>query len=481
MKLDKNVVIYSIVSIFIIVLGVAIESMLRDEDVINLWGILSIIIVLVSVFMWYMKYKTLNSLYLICFIFCYIFWTGQILLKVLGVEDYSKIAYETSKLINTVRYSVTSMVFMHIGAMSATKKSVNYGFKDFEKNINKRALKITGIILLFISAPFYFYNLYALVRTSLTYGYMALYGYDGESFNTSALGILGNLKLFFIPSLFMLLTVYKNKTIIRKMISIGIIVLAGILYLIGTRFSAVSLLIAYGWYYCTSIKKINGKNILVLLSILVVIAVTTNAIAVFRNRKEKSIQTLMESIEETKSENFVFSLVKEMGGSMKALYYTMSFVPSTQEYSYGYTYFASIMSIIPSQLMGGYSFANTADLPTWLMNKMQINYGPGFSIVAETYYNFGQIGSVMIFLIGIIFAKLYENRRYENDQILIRNTFIAIAFEFSISTIRNTTLLLFRNIFYYIIIPMVFISFIKMILSNGEKKHEKNNNFYTNL
>lgn len=130
---------------------------------------------------------------------------------------------------------------------------------------------------------------------------------------------------------------------------------------------------------------------------------------------------------------------------------TMEIVPEREEFRYGSSYLYSATSIIPNlgfwDLHPAMKYGNLND---WLQNAMSLNYGPGYSIVAEAYINFGNLGFLMMMFLGYVFGLVFNiNIRDKRNPLLI-----VLAFVFCfliIKTVRNSFLATVRSIFYYII------------------------------
>ncbi|HHY99522.1 MAG TPA: O-antigen polysaccharide polymerase Wzy, partial [Tissierellia bacterium] len=172
--------------------------------------------------------------------------------------------------------------------------------------------------------------------------------------------------------------------------------------------------------------------------------------------------------------NLVISSLLELGGTVYAFILTRRAVPSMEGFHYGLSYLASILMVIPSQLMGGFSFAKYAALDIWLQNIHHMGYGPGFSLTAETYYNFGWVGGILFsFVIGYFFTKMFNLRSKNKNKnevlrllslIFLYNSIIVARFPF-----HNTV----RNILYIYLIPY----FLIMLLYNRKQKDRIKTNF----
>lgn len=90
-----------------------------------------------------------------------------------------------------------------------------------------------------------------------------------------------------------------------------------------------------------------------------------------------------------------------------------------------------------------------------LEKKVGLSYGIGYSLVAESYYNFGTYGFLTFIPFGFLLSNLFQPRE-RNTSIANESqiAFISILFSLTLMSVRGTSELLFKNIFYYYIIPM---------------------------
>lgn len=93
-----------------------------------------------------------------------------------------------------------------------------------------------------------------------------------------------------------------------------------------------------------------------------------------------------------------------------------------------------------------------------------MDYGPGYSLIAESYYNFGWFGIVAMFFLGVIIQKCFTNKKVDDKRVLY-DAEICIVLYFLTLVVRNSLALFFRNIFFGVLLPIIFIN----ILSKSKK------------
>ena len=303
----------------------------------------------------------------------------------------------------------------------------------------------------------YFSELMLNLYNSIQFGYIGMF--ENRPRYDAVGNILSNLKMFFVPGMLMLLVANKQSKYKRALI-ITLPVIAAILFLAtGGRAEAIALSVALFWIYKTELKSINVKRFLILVLIAFLAIKIFNAIAIFRLLDDRSIGAFFELlfIGGHSSASGFADILNEFGFNIFSLYHTMTIVPSLQGFSFGYTYVAALLAIVPSLFFGGYSFSDAAALHDWLQKQLSLDYGPGYSIVAESYYNFGWLGFVAVALLGYVFIKMTTNRQTDPSFRSLQNVFIATVLYASLFMARDISLLIFRKYFYMVLIPFLII------------------------
>jgi hypothetical protein len=108
----------------------------------------------------------------------------------------------------------------------------------------------------------------------------------------------------------------------------------------------------------------------------------------------------------------IYSSLREFGDTFKTLCFAIDFIPNYSAHNYGKTYIFGLLNIFPKL---------PSELAEYLKNDFTfVNAFPesyrtniGGSYLGELYYNFGSIGSVFAFLIGLFIG--YINNRIEEN------------------------------------------------------------------
>lgn len=417
--------------------------------------------------------KLFNKYAIFIFAF-YLYMFGNVLLFSLGIiniEDLRK-NYNIEAINQCLLYATLSFYFFTLPVLLFKNSPPTISEKYYNLDyFTKKSVSIIGGILLLISMPIYWENVIDFVTTALTSGYAANY-IDN---NDSSAGISGNLMIFYVPMSVMLLVNCNRK--LYKYLFLSLLIIPALSYMfVGGRGQAMSLLLCAIFLWLTEIIESRNKG-KYLLIVVIIGFLLLGLFSTLREIRDYSLGSPAEIISIFLDNNLlegIISTIKEMGSTIYIWLEVEHIVPTSFNWGYGYSYLASILACIPSNLVG-YSFANDAALDVWLTEVSGANYGLGFSTFAETYYNFGYFGIILIFFVGLfVFWMLSGNISSWLDY-KYRNAISAIALYIFVNTARNSLALSVRNICYGILIPMLLIYILRkiLILKRGNRVEKK--------
>ncbi len=431
---------------------------------IHLLGYVALVQFVYIILSWYYIEKSMFNAYVVFVIALYAFNLGQPILEAFGLvaESRDLLRNETSFGISYRMYYAATYIGMlftlafHFGAIYSLKKKTiqlsTFAVKDrVTFNYKMEAIWKSGIIILIITLPFYFYNIFEKIGVVLIYGYGGLYDDNvGNKYITM-------ISSYYTPALIALFFVseyFKRKVNLIRGVIIFTVLLPPLL--LGGRSDAMIifavLLIIYMLYYKLNVKRIvlMGCSLYILLFVFGIIAKT-------RNDTNKSQALYVNTIKDMNT-NPVSETLTEMGYSLYPMAHTYDIIPKNIDYKLGESYFYAFSSLIPNIGFWNVHPAKLkADLGDWLMKYNNLGYGPGYSIIAEAYYNFGFCGFFVFLLSGYLYCHLFQyvkrEKMFENPFLLI---IALIFFWLSIKTVRNSFLATVRN-FFYVCLPIYFI------------------------
>lgn len=411
---------------------------------------------------------------LILFLFCY----GQSICWIFGLENF----YKNLLLRESVEFIIKSQVYtllfinlFHIGALFFSRNDYMIEEKNqFEESDNK-ALYTVGIIILLISLPAFLINIFSTIELVINYGYGGLY--NNKPNYSRIVNILMYASKYFEPAIIcILVSKYNNKKIRKILLCIFLLNVVINLYIGGRSGAAVSVLciICISHYL---IKPINFKRVIIYSIVGYLFIGALSATAMFRGQAHRGISDFI-TVFFSSGLDSVSNLIGELGWSMTSIGYTMNFVPSIEGFRLGSTYLYGLFTIIPN--LGFWDIHPStvnAQLGNWLQDMLNISYGPGYTMIAESYINFSWWGlGVALILGGIIGYVLSRVNRETAKYKLSSTAFIMVLLSIGLKPlVRSCSVVAFREIIYvgggiYILYRFIRISYRKKYLNKIKKQ-----------
>lgn len=393
-------------------------------------AIFSLIVFFVNTIFYMKEYKySLQligmNLSMLCFFFgqCYIYLLGE---KDLYIFYFSKGNYKL--ILETFFYSLQFIIVFNIGIGIADKLRRNTKKKEIKSNKIRKLLRYLLIFLILINIIIIMFIIFIFL--------------NGRYYKVSHLSnieiIFKELRYFFNFYLLFLCVNKKYKN--NKYYKLLFLLLASSLFCFGSRSLAVGLLLSYLLYeYIIENKKINVKWILLLLLVIILIPV----FSFIRVGERFNIKMLKE---------IPILLLKELGFSAVPTIIIIKNVPFIKNFEYGKSFCDALARVLRIDRI----FYHVNEYGSEVVTKLEnMNWGLGYSLVAEGYSNFGKYISVFALIIGIFYGFFLIIKDNEN----IRGKFITIIsieiLYFSVRSDFSYTVLL---LFYYVILFKVIIS-----------------------
>ena len=388
------------------------------------------------------------SPYIIFLVCLYLFSFGQSFLYAFRISpERDLIGYmgiTSNQIFRAQVDTLTMLAFFHIGALARQKQSrIVNTISPFKHIIQQKRLKQIGWLLLVISIVPYYIELIRNAILSILFGYGTLYEQEVKIGISNIQSILAD---YYIPSLLCLFIAYKDSKLPKVLIITTFLFSIFVILVTGGRSEAVILIALLLIFINYFIKKIEKRHLFLLFVGGLWFMVLLSAIAHNRNESNRTL-----SLNPVGEENAIVDAIAEMGGTMFCLVKTQEIVPKDENYRFGSSYLLSFTTIIPN--MGFWDIhpaKKYSDLNEWLTDYLNLSYGSGFSMCAEAYVNFGNLGFLMMFVFGLFTATFFG--KFE-PAIKVNNyasiAFILIFFWFAIKVPRNSFVGIVRAIFYY--------------------------------
>lgn len=408
------------------------------------WGLL-----LWSAWSWKYLFEELFCPNLIFLFVAYLFTFSQSLLLPLGlVPEKLNLLYKfsSSVLLEAQLFTLICLAFYHIGCVLGGSKNIADQEHD---NRLFESIKKVGMYLLIISFVPFVINIFQMMSEVFRSGYGGLYNKSDVAVGLSA--VIMNIAEYFQPALICLLVATTFNKTKQKLIYVLFVAIILINLYLGARSEAVIflvLLLLYNHYYVAPLK---GFRLFVFMFAGFLFLSFLSVVGEVRSEVGRSFADYGYAfIEKITTDNLVIKAVCEMGGSMFPLASTIELVPNSYPFRGGSTYFYAFTSVIPNlnfwDVHPAMLYANLGD---WLQNVLQLTYGPGYSLVAEAYINWGWFGFIFFILYGWVNGRIFTLVAKKN--VLIRPDlfcFVMIILILTIKTNRNSFLATVRGFFY---------------------------------
>lgn len=442
-----TIIILAVLSLFYLGLNTD-ESLVTFADL-RMMGCFGVFQFAFSIYSSLKTGQKLISPYLLFLLALYVFSYGQSLLygfDIVGSRDlWEEKAIPVWLLYRSQRITLIFLACFQIGALlsKGNLRMTTYPLKvsDYENDRLKKA----GWVLFIISVYPYYKELMTNMIISLTLGYSAVYAQESHIGLSNISGVISE---FYLPSLICLFISYRA----YKKWRISFIMLFAfscvVLLITGGRSEAVIIgalvLILYNYL----VKQFSKKNLIIIGVCVVGFLYLSAAIAANRGNQQRDLAEMTQRDSDT---NGAIEAISEMGGTMFCLIKTDQLMNEGVDYKYGSSYTLSLTSLIPN--LGFWDIhpaKKGANLSDWLTDELNLDYGTGYSMVAEAYINFGYYGAFMMMLLGYLI-----NYFFGNLGVAIRSrhiafvAFIFVVFWFSLKMPRNSFIGIVRGVFYY--------------------------------
>lgn len=310
-------------------------------------------------------------------------------------------------IIKACRFFVLSMCFLMIGITHKARIKI-IGTKKLNYTVTDKQLLYTGAFLFVIGIiPKLTIDFNKLI-IGLGHGYLEVYKIDMSG--------KGGLSTFVYTGVIcIMLAKRKNENFCRWLLLLTVIY-EGVMMLSGGRYTSMAMIITICFIYIKYIGKINLKKIIIYLILGIFLLTLMNTIREVRVSAVSASLFVNEYFIQLKNNPFI-GLVMEMGGTMKSLVLSIQYFPSYSDYAYGSTYYEAALSTIP--ILSNSSFVDTNKL--FFIYNFPNSKSLGGSYLGEAYYNFGFLGIVFSYFLGLFIGKVgrvFEEKEFRCNVIL---------------------------------------------------------------
>lgn len=437
------------------------KNTLNTEAAIRTVSIETIICLVVYLLTWKRLSDELLCPYTVFLLVLFIFTCGQTIGWVfnldMGTTDLLQrfdAGMNNSRVLDGLIYSSISLSFFHTGAIMSSKVlnfKIWYSSEEVIKGIKRFILPMMIVVV-----PCYLFNTIKEIMIVSSMGYLGVYVAE-QSVVSRYVGYISD---YMMPCLLLLLIANKDNKIKRNIIFIAMLAVLFISIYSGGRSDFAMGLFAIMLLYHVYIKKIDWKRALLLVAIGYFVMILFVSVAQIREDAGRGISEYFALFGDNSS-TALGAIVGELGWNLSSIAWVQMLVPSTEGFRYGLSYLVSLIVWIPSFLFGGDATNPVnlyGNLASWLQKALNKPYGPGFTMVAESYMNFGHFGVIAMALEGYLIARILarvSNKNANND--LYHSIWqIIIVMVIMKPLVRSSTTAAFHYVF-YVLLPLWFL------------------------
>lgn len=407
------------------------------------FGIVQLVFCIIS---WLKKGNQLVSPYVIFLLTLYIFSYGQSFLWALGLESERTLVgfrgCTIPEIFDAQVITIIMLVYFQVGALYCYSNRRHF-YREVVSVDYTSSLRKIGWILFIISVVPYSSGMIQNMILSMTMGYEALYEGEAKVGIANWSAIIAD---YCIPSLICLYISYRNNKYKRRIITLFFLMNILAILITGGRTFAVILIALIVIMYNYLVKRFTRKWLIVGCLGAFLLLQILSLVANFRVESDKGASLSSVKLEN----NGAVDAIAEMGGTMFCLIKTQNLVPERENYRFGKSYIYAFTSLIPN--LGFWEIhpaKQESNLSDWLTDSLGLDYGTGFSMCAEAFANFGNLGFIVFFFwgwfIASIMGKIEQSAWSQN---YAQMAFLLILFWFFLTLPRNNFINLIRPIFF---------------------------------
>lgn len=316
--------------------------------------------------------------------------------------------FDEKILNNSVIYTTLCILFWCIGTIACISSCETAKYKILFSRFSimedtehlKCALRflivITGLIVISLYTYYAFFTLQN--------------GFSQETrrmLSSNALFRFGN--AFFLPAC-ILYRCYSTRTYwgMLQVIDIPVLYVCGASLIIGDRMTGISWLMVLFYDIYSSYRE--KRNKIVINALLCVGIFLLGALSAFIAYNRVASAGEQMGIWDIIRTGVLARIIEELGFNFYSISFVSLFVPSSYNYQYGLSYANSFLSLIPSTFDFWGIKQHIINPTQWLLvaNHAEfgslLDFGTGFSFIAETYMNFSWLGCI-VSLVGPSFLR----------------------------------------------------------------------------
>ena len=450
--------VFANINIFLVILFSYLMFSTNDLYVKNIQAVLTLVSVVLIVLHIGKIYGSIINFHSVVIMSFYVFFLGRQLTSLFGFESYHATNYGGSYTVYDYGFAFffsycCIFIFYVFSIMQYYPDRIIYQDEGAETKLYKILQRVFWIC--FIPMVYYYYTL-------LTSALISKYGSDMyDSLVSGSRYIISLLRQWGVLSLVGIVVLKFTGSINTSSIyfvAYGLLTVVSLFS--GGRTEGMSLLLTIVLLYSEKNKGLQRKQV---IAIALGVLVSILAPYLFAVRKDiKQIGSIR--VNDFVNSASVLIAIHEMGGTAAPFL----LIKKLDEQVYGQSYFLAIMNtlfnFLPAFARPDFSFIGPPSLAHHFTVVLGLNYGLGFNLVAEAYYNFAFLGILVFAVFGIVFKNIISK---ENTSLEFVKKVLFVFLLFTMA--RRESKDLFTSMLYYWIPFVILINIVKRRSIQEEK------------
>lgn len=441
---------------FICVFASIIVYYSNNVNTFQLVTVLSLFEIVFTVLLITNKNGSVFSIGLIFILLTYLFNFGQFILGSFNINNFlihdSVVVREgVKKCLDVEIFLMICILFFSVGYALCSRNKYQKTLYDFDKSSLNNIYRMFLILFIITFIPMV-YSDFVKIIAYISHGYLATY----DTYASGVTKYISFIGQFCKPTLGILIfsSIYHPKR--AKIWMISSILYLVVIMLSGDRGSSVIYIVSFLFIYYRFVKKLKLKTIIIGAVVGYFFLIVLSVISILREHSF-SIENVIAAYSERKTDGIIYTVLREFGGSVITLMYSIDSFPSFSNFNYGGTYLASLISILPDvpdfindALTNSFTFVRA--FPTNLYGYESL----GGNYIGELFYNFGYFSPIFMIIIGMVISKMDKKINYSHDipyiifiLILLPSLFLWVRDYFSVMVFKTFWLFIYFKLFCY--------------------------------
>lgn len=175
------------------------------------------------------------------------------------------------------------------------------------------------------------------------------------------------------------------------------------------------------------------------------------------------------------AQNPLVTTLETLGGTIYPLIKVMELVPLDTEFTLGASYLSGLLRIVPTRLLPGWlgevsTDPLTASPASWLMQRLGLSYGQGFTPFSEAYMNFGWFGGCIFLLIFGLAIGALMRLPGGSESSRLRVAFVVAFFALCGFSVRGSFNFVLPYLLRYVLVPCLLVVIFAHAIHGRERR-----------